>query len=135
MSHFTISMIFDTRLQAWAASKSLHVVYRNEFHQPVDGEIYLRVFTLPAGTESSDLKGKHRAYVGVYQISIIGPAGRGAVAIGDLVDELAELFPLNERQTRKGLTVQVMTPLEQGPDIQDDTRFTIPVSFQYRADV
>lgn len=134
MSHSTIGMMFDARLQGWAASKSLHIVYRNQFYQPADGEIYLRVFTLPAGTASQDLAGQHRTFAGVYQVSVIGPAGQGTLTIDSLIEELSDLYPLNARLSRKGLTVQIMTPVEQGPDIQDDTTFTIPVSFQYRAD-
>ena len=39
-----------------------------------------------------------------------------------------------ERNTKGALTVVTMTPVDPGPGIPDGTTFTVPVSFQYRAD-
>lgn len=133
MSHTLIGTILDARLQTWASDRGLHVVYRNQLFRPAAAQIYLRAFTLPAATNSLDLAGQHRVYQGVYQISIVGPAGSGPVAAGSLADELCSLYSLNGRYSRDGLTVQVVTPASQGVGTQDDTTFTVPVSFEYQA--
>ncbi|EIM14253.1 phage tail terminator-like protein [Pseudomonas chlororaphis] len=136
MSHQVIASIYEARLIAWAGSlpDPLRVELENGVFSPEDGETYLRAFTLPADTASNTLGGDHRLYTGVFQVSIVTPAGKYRGVGGTLVDQIAALFPLYERNTKNALTVVTMTPVDQGPGIPSDTTYTIPVSFAYRAD-
>ncbi|CAI8810034.1 phage tail terminator-like protein [Pseudomonas chlororaphis] len=136
MSHQVIASIYEARLIAWAGSlpDPLRVELENGVFSPEDGETYLRAFTLPADTASNTLGGDHRLYTGVFQVSIVTPAGKYRGVGGTLADQIAALFPLYERNTKNALTVVTMTPVDQGPGIPNDTTYTIPVSFQYRAD-
>jgi hypothetical protein len=112
----------------------LKVVVENEVYKPVDGETYLKAFTLPADTASNTLGGDHKLYTGVFQVSIVTPSGKYRGAAGALADQIAVLFPLYEQNTKGVLTVVTMTPVDPGPGIPDDTTYTVPVSFLYRAD-
>jgi hypothetical protein len=136
MSHKIIRSLLEGRLKAWAAARSpvLRVAYQNVAFTPTATETYLRAFLLPAGTNSNDLAGVHRLYTGVFQITIVTPSGGGTGAAEGLVDELAVLYPLNDKLMRIGFSVQVMTPVYPGPEQQEDTAFALPVSFLYRAD-
>ena len=136
MSHNTIASIYEARLMAWAKAlpTPLKVVVENEAFTPVDGATYLKAFTLPGDTASSTLAGDHKLYTGVFQVSIVTPSGKYRGAAGTLADQIAALFPLYERNTKGALTVVTMTPVDQGPGIPDDTAYTVPVSFAYRAD-
>ncbi|AIS12646.1 prophage PssSM-02 [Pseudomonas chlororaphis subsp. aurantiaca] len=136
MSHQVIASIYEGRLIAWAGSlpDPLRVELENGVFSPEDGETYLRAFTLPADTASNTLGGDHRLYTGVFQVSIVTPAGKYRGVGGTLADQIAALFPLYERNTKNALTVVTMTPVDQGPGIPSDTTYTIPVSFAYRAD-
>ncbi|MCE0464902.1 DUF4128 domain-containing protein [Pseudomonas uvaldensis] len=136
MSHKIIRSLLEARLKAWAAARTpaLRIAYQNVPFTPNSGETYLRAFLLPAGTDSNDLAGAHRLYTGLFQITIVTPAGNGPAGAETIADELAVLYPLNYRLTRDGLTALVMTPVEPGPEQAEDTSFTLPVSFQYRAD-
>ncbi|WP_085637901.1 MULTISPECIES: phage tail terminator-like protein [unclassified Pseudomonas] len=136
MSHNIIASIFETKLIVWAKALQvpLKVVVENELYEPGDGETYLKAFTLPGDTASNTLGGDHRLYTGVFQVSIVTPAGKYRGVAGAIADQLAALFPLNERNTKGALTVVTMTPVDQGPGIPGDTNFTVPVSFMYRAD-
>ncbi|KAA5842230.1 hypothetical protein F2A37_16785 [Pseudomonas chlororaphis] len=136
MSHNVIASIYEARVIGWAKvlPAPLKVVVENETYQPADGETYLRVFTLPADTASSTLGGDHRLYTGVFQVSIVTPSGTYRGAAGALADQIAALFPLYERNTKGSLAVLTMTPANQGPGISADTKYTVPVSFQYRSD-
>ncbi|AZC17582.1 phage tail terminator-like protein [Pseudomonas sp. CMR5c] len=136
MSHNVIASIFEARVIAWAKARAapLKVVVENEAHTPKDGETYLRAYTLPADTASNTLAGDHRLYTGIFQVSVVAPSGKYRGPAGGLADEIGALFPLYERNEKGGLTVVTMTPPEQGPGIQGDTTYTLPVSFQYRAD-
>lgn len=136
MSHKIIRSLLEGRLKAWATAHSpaLRIAYQNVSFTPAANETYLRAFTLPAGTDSNDLAGEHRLYTGVFQITIVTPVGGGPGAAETLADELAALYPLNDQLTKTSFTVRVMTPVEPGPEQQEDTAFALPVSFQYRAD-
>lgn len=136
MSHKIIRSLLEARLKAWADARTpaLRVAYQNVAFTPNNGETYLRAFLLPAGTDSNDLAGAHRLYTGVFQITIVTPAGNGPAGAETIADELAALYPLNDRLVRNGLTALIMTPVEPGPELTEDTAFALPVSFQYRAD-
>jgi hypothetical protein len=136
MSHNTIASIYEAKLIAWAKAQPtpLKVVVENEEFTPVDGATYLKAFTLPGDTASNTLAGDHKLFTGVFQVSIVTPAGKYRGAAGALADQIAALFPLYERNTKNSLTVVTMTPVDQGPGIPDDTTYTVPVSFLYRAD-
>lgn len=136
MSHNIIAEAFESRLLAWAKarSKPLKVVVENEAYTPATGETYLRAFTLPALTASNTLGGDHHLYVGVFQVNIVAPSGKYRTEASGIVDELAALFPVNLRIPRAGLVAIVLTPVGPSPGIADANTFTVPASFQYRAD-
>lgn len=133
MSNKMIRSLYESRLAAYAASKSLTVAWENVSTNQPNGD-YLRSNLLPAPTGSDDLAGDHRVYEGVYQVSVFVPMGGGPVRAANLAEELIALFPLNLRLTLGGFTVQIITPCSEGPPIQTGTHFMIPVSFNYRAD-
>jgi len=134
MSHLIIRRLFETRLAAWAKDKNLPVAYQNaKFTTPATG-IYLRAFTIPATTGSTDLPGKNRQFIGLFQVSIVIPSNTGTKAGEELIGDLAAQFPLFSTLTQGDITVKVMTPVEQGPEIQGDTNYTVPASFRYRSD-
>ncbi|ALI04386.1 hypothetical protein C1Y08_20570 [Pseudomonas sp. FW306-02-F02-AA] len=136
MSHAIIRQLFEARLTDWAAARTLtlRIAYEGAAFTPADGETYLKAFAIPAGTGSNTLAGDHHVYTGVFQVSIVTPSGSGPGEAEGLVDEIAALFPLYERNTKGALTIVTMTPVDPGPGIPDDTTFTVPVSFMYRAD-
>ncbi len=136
MSHATIRKIYEARLKAWAGARVpvLRIAYQGVKFVPQTDETYLAAFTLPASVDSQDLQGAHRLYLGIFQVSIVVPAGKGTGAAEAMADELAALFPLNLRLTRDSMTVMVYTPVEPGPGISEDATYTVPVSFRYRSD-
>jgi hypothetical protein len=112
----------------------LRIAYQGVAFEPGDDETYLRAFTLPAGTDTQTLEGTDRVYTGVFQISVVTPVGNGTGDAEGLVDELDDLFPAFLRLQQGDLEVIVLTPIEPGPAIVDDTTLTVAASFQYRAD-
>lgn len=128
-----IRTLYEQRLATWAATKSLTVAWQNALFTAPAGA-YLRAFLLPADTDSQDLAGAHRAYTGVFQVSIVAPAGQGSVVAETLAAELDALFPNNLLLSSGAFGVQIVSPCSAGPAIQDGTRYTLPVWFRYRAD-
>jgi len=135
MSHRLCRQLLEARLVSWASTKALHVQLQNgATYTPKSGETYLTATLLPALTDSETLSGDHREYTGIFQVSVVTPAGKGAGAGEALADELAALYPLNDRLSKGAFIVQIITPMAVARSIQGDTDFTIPVSLTYRAD-
>ncbi|WP_330208951.1 phage tail terminator-like protein [Pseudomonas sp. Z13] len=136
MSHAIIASIYEAKLIAWNAARSekLKIVLENKAYTPAADETYLRVFTIPGDTASNTLGGDHRLFTGVFQVSIIAPAGTGKTKTNPIAAELTDLFPLYARDTKGSVTVVTMSPVDQGPGITGDSTYTVPVSFTYRAD-
>jgi hypothetical protein len=134
MSHQIIRRIYEQQLAAWAATRGMRIAYQGVAFEPGDDETYLRAFTLPAGTDTQTLEGTDRVYTGVFQISVVAPAGNGTGDVEGLIDDLDELFPTFLRLQQGDFEVMVLTPVEPGPAIVDDSTLTVSASFQYRAD-
>ncbi len=136
MSHAIIASIYEAKLIAWNAARSekLKIVFENMAYTPAAGETYLRAFTIPGDTASNTLGGDHRLFTGVFQVSIIAPAGTGKAKTTPITAELIELFPLYTRNTKGAVTVVTMSPADPGPGITGDSTYTVPVSFSYRCD-
>lgn len=136
MSNKLIRAAFEKRLKAWAAARSpaLRVTYQGVSFTQNAGETYLSCFLLPATTDSEDLQGTHKAYRGTWQVSIVSPTGGGLVAEGGIEDELAALFPNNQKITNGAIDVYVRTPMSAAPAIVGTPNTTVPVSCAYRAD-
>lgn len=136
MSHKIIRSIYEARLADWASTRqpALRIAYQNLQFTAAAGEPYLRAFSLAAGTDSDTLRGRHRSLTGLFQVSIVTPADSGSGVGEGLIDELGALFPLFERLTKHGITVTTMSPVQQGPSMQDDTHYMIPASWRYRCD-
>lgn len=137
MSDKIIRSLFEGRLKTWATARvpPLPIAYEDvAFTPPADGSPYLRAFLLPANTTSEDLEGKHTAYRGVFQVSVVTKAGSGRGTAEGIADEIAALFPSNLALTKTTFTVYVRSPMATAPAQQADTASLLPLSFTYRAD-
>jgi hypothetical protein len=137
MSDRIIRSLFDARLKTWATARvpPLPIEYEDvAFTPPSDGSPYLRSYLLPANTTSEDLEGKHTAYRGVYQVSVVTKAGEGRGVASLIADELAALFPNNLAMTKTSFTVYTRSPMSTATAQPGDTTTTLPLSFVYRAD-
>ncbi|NVZ45143.1 DUF4128 domain-containing protein [Pseudomonas tolaasii] len=137
MSHAIIASIYEAKLIAWNAARSekLKIVFENTAYTPAAGETYLRAFTIPGDTASNTLGGDHRLFTGVFQVSIIAPAGTGKSKTNPIATEIIALFPLYVRDVKNGFVVTPMTPVDVGPGITGDSAYTVPLSFSYRSDI
>lgn len=136
MSHAIIASIYEAKLIAWnnARQERLKIVFENMAYTPAAGETYLRAFTVPGDTASNTLGGEHRLYTGVFQVSIICPAGTGKAKANPIAAEIIALFPLYVRDVKNGFVVTPMTPVDVGPGITGHSTYTVPLSFSYRSD-
>lgn len=140
MSEALVAKFIEKRLAVWAAQQDIQIAFPNVPFVPPADAIYALVKDLPATTTSAFLEGGHKALIGLYQVSIICPTGKGAGPGRGVGMTLSTYFPVNLRLTQGTFAVQITSPVTIGPSIPDpesskSARFTIPCSFQYRADI
>jgi hypothetical protein len=132
MSHARARQAIEIKLMAWAAARPIRVANFEEGFEAEAGETYLRAYLLPASTTCNYLGGEAYEYTGVYQVSIVCPAGQALAGAETLVDELSSVFRVDSPLSRKGFEGLITEPVEQGPTITESATYTVPASFTYR---
>lgn len=132
MSHARARQAIEIKLAAWAAARPIRVAHIEEDFEADPGETYLRAFLLPASTTTRYLAAEAYEYRGIYQISIVCPAGQAMATAETLIDELSTLFRVDTGLSRNGFEGLIVEPLEQGPTITEPAAYTVPTSFTYR---
>lgn len=132
MSQAKARQAIEIKLMSWAAARPIRVANFEQGFEAGPDETYLQAFQLPAGTTCRYLGGEAYEYAGVYQVSIVCPAGQPLAAAEILVDELSSLFQLDSALSRNGFEGLVTEPVDQGPTIIESATYTVPASFTYR---
>ncbi|EFV40446.1 hypothetical protein HMPREF0864_02177 [Enterobacteriaceae bacterium 9_2_54FAA] len=129
-----IIQLFETQLAAVASALKLDIAMENIEFKP-SKNIYLRSHVLPAGTDVIDLSGTMKVYKGIFQIDIVAPAGAGKAKAGNIADSIIEAFPNNLELSVGEFTVSVDGEPSRMRALSDSTRYLIPISIDYRANV
>ena len=132
MSQALARQAIEIKLMEWAAARPIRVANFEEGFEAEQGETYLRAFLLPGGTTCRYLAGEAYEYTGVYQITIVCPAGQPLATAEDLVADITSLFRVDSEISRGGFDGLVVEPVEQGPTITESATYAVPSSFTYR---
>lgn len=132
MSQALARQAIEIKLMAWAMARPIRVANFEEGFEAEQDETYLRAFLLPGGTTCRYLAGEAYEYTGVYQITIVCPAGQPLATAETLVDEITALFRVDSEISRGGFDGLVVEPVEQGPTITESATYAVPTSFTYR---
>ena len=132
MSQARARQAIEIKLMAWASARPIRVANFEQGFEAQSGETYLQAFQLPAGTTCRYLGGEAYEYTGVYQVSIICPAGQALAAAEAVIEELSTLFRVDSPLSRNGFEGLVTEPVDQGPTITESATYTVPTSFTYR---
>lgn len=136
MSQAIVRQALEIALNTWAASQTpvVPVAWQNvEFIAPAGR--YARAFLLPSPTASDTLDKTHRLYAGIFQISLVMPAGTGSADAEALLSSLVTAFAPQTPLVRSGVTVYIIEPMGAASAIQEADRYVIPVSAPYQAHV
>lgn len=135
MSDALVRAAFETRLKAWADAQvpPIPVAYQNVTFTPPTGR-YVRCWMLPAPTQSEDLGGLHRLRRGVFQVDLCLPIGNGPGVANTLAASLDVAFPLTAPMTQGAIRVFLLSPLSQGPAMEEPDHYVVPLSCEYRSD-
>ena len=132
MSQARARQAIEIKLMAWASARPIRVANFEQGFEALPGETYLQAFQLPAGTTCRYLGGEAYEYTGVYQVSIICPAGQALATAEAGIEELSTLFRVDSPLSRNGFEGLVTEPVDQGPTITESATYTVPTSFTYR---
>lgn len=130
MSEFlNISAALDTQLNAMASVPP--VAWENRPYKPVDGTLYLRPTLLAGDTVGATLSATGTdEHVGVYQIDVIGDAGKGKGEVVTMADLVADQFKPVTELTYSGTTVRCVR-VSRGAARTEGSRYIISVDVQY----
>ncbi|WP_323615241.1 phage tail terminator-like protein [Pseudomonas putida] len=132
MSQAKARQAIEMKLMAWASARPIRVANFEQGFEAQPGETYLQAFQLPGATTCRYLGGDAYEYTGVYQVSIVCPAGQPLATAEALVNELSSLFRVDSALSRNGFEGLVTEPVDQGPTIPESATYTVPASFTYR---
>ena len=132
MSQAKARQAIEIKLMAWAAARPIRVANFEQGFEAGADETYLQAFQLPAGTTCRYLGSDAYEYTGVYQVSIVCPAGQALATAEALIDELSTLFRVDTELSRNGFEGLIVEPLGQGPTITESATYAVPTSFTYR---
>lgn len=132
MSHARARQAIEIKLMAWAAARPIRVANFEQGFEALPEETYLQAYQLPGATTCRYLGGDAYEYTGVYQVSIVCPAGQPLASAEALVGELSSLFRADSELSRNGFEGLVTEPVDQGPTITESATYTVPATFTYR---
>ena len=121
------------RLAALATTLSLPLCTEgNPFVKPLSNAAFLEMFILPAATLDVTVDGTRQRMVGVMQINVWCPSGKGTKASDDIVDAIVAAFKV----VPKIGTVSIETTPSAKQAIIDPSGYRItPVVCSYRQEI
>lgn len=134
MSRPDITGLLEARLGGWADLQGIPVAYENVSFDPPAG-IYLESHDLPATPYAIDLAQKCKVFIGVYQVSVVIPAGQGRAAGMAIADSVEALFPNGTEMHGDGFICYISSEPARYSGVGNGVSYTIPISMNYRADL
>ncbi len=137
MSHDIARAAIEIRLLAWAKAHSpaLPAAFGNTAYTPTTGQTYLQGDLLPAATVNPSHGGKHKRYIGLYQVGIRTPAGKGVTESAAIIKEIEALFPCPTTLEYGGLNVHIDSTPTAAAGRNDGTGFwMVPITIEYRVE-
>ena len=128
-----ISSALDSRLNTLTGQSP--IAWENTAYIPVKDTLYLRPTILPASTIQAGLGTSGLdEYVGIYQIDIFAPAGKGRGEAEIKADAVADHFKRGTDLSKNGKTVR-LGDVSRNSGIRSEDRFIISLSINYMAHV
>lgn len=134
MSTAKIRAALETRLALM--SPAIATAYQNVQHAPAQGAPYQRVDLLPAEPENPEAgSGMFRRELGVLQVTLFYPLGRGSGAAEARADAIKAHFPRGLSMVKDGIIVTVDRTAHVMPGFVDEDRWAVPVRISYFSNI
>lgn len=140
-----IAELLEQQVAIFAKAYGVQVAWENIAFTPPQDKPYLRLFVLPAATQSIDLEAQLQTYRGILQVNVVAMAGGGVSEPRQLANQIADQLPEGMELKDGDLSVYISSPPTIHPGMQDrassgptggsgSISYTIPISISYRAD-
>lgn len=128
-THYSdIASALDSHLNEMALNTSWE---NRHFKPPTDGSLYIKQTNIPNETIQGDLGTNGTDYtIGLYQIDVIAPFGKGKSAVYTLADQVADKFKRGVTMTYNSITVRVQA-VSRAPMLIDEQNAIIPITVEY----
>lgn len=110
---------------------SVPTAWENRSFEPVVGQLYVRQTLLPANTEQSSYNSSDE-HLGLYQIDVIAPTGKGKGEATQQADLIADKFKSRQTLVYNGVSVRI-TGVSRGNGSVSDGWYIVPVTASYRS--
>jgi hypothetical protein len=126
---YDIQAALDTKLAT--LSPSTPTAWENKTYTPTKGTLWIRPTNLPGDTEQAGLgdSGEDMT-IGVYQVDVFAPAGKGRKVAQQKADAIANLFKRGTDLTYNSRTVRINS-VSSGAARNDDGWYHLPVIISY----
>ncbi|AFH14960.1 phage tail terminator-like protein [Cronobacter sakazakii] len=131
-----IGAAMNARLGAWADGQKIPLFIENSPGDKPAG-IFLESFDMPATPQTLDLGLTCHIYPGIFQVNVVVPVGSGTSTGRALARQVAALFPEGQSVQGDGFACWISSQpsIYAGVLNPRNTRYSIPVSIPYRADI
>jgi hypothetical protein len=129
----SIRAAFEKRLKTIASP--LPIAYENvEFKRPASGTFF-EFFLMPATPVDAVMGSEFYFEVGIAQITLIFPGGKGAGPAEGKAQVVRELFPMNLTLVEDGISIIVTGTPAQARGYPDGGDWRVPVSVSWQAQI
>jgi hypothetical protein len=107
------------------------VAWENASYKPVEGVTFIRETILPSDTIQGSLGSTgYDQHLGVYQVDVFAPAGKGKGEAIQMADSIADHFKRGTDLTHNGVTVRLGN-VSRRSGLRDGSWWIVPVSIRY----
>lgn len=133
MSHARVRKIFSALLADYSEQKNIPVSFDNV--SATLSNDHIETHLIPSDTFSDTLGGDHKAFIGMFQMTLVVQYNTGLLKAETITEELQNIFLVNKMFTdTSGFSVQVTSPIKTTEGKQTGVQWRIPCWFDYRAD-
>lgn len=132
MSQVTIRKALDKKLTALGAFATVH---ENEVYAPITGTPYQESYLLPANPDNSTLGQSHYLEIGIFQVSLKYPPGKGPVEAQARAEAIKAHFKRGTTLVESGVQVLITETPAIAAGFMSGDRYVVPVSITYQADI
>jgi len=129
MSQLKIRAALETALAS--IKPAIDTAYQNFPYTPVTGREYQAAYLLPAAPDNQSMGDGARQERGIFQVSLMYPAGKGAATAGARAELVQALFRRGASFTKDGVTVQIERTPEIADGREDDDRWHVPIKIRW----
>lgn len=131
MSNQTVRVALETRLKAWADAQvpKIPIAFEGSPFTKPSSSAYLEPILMPNTTVHSELAGKRKTSIGIFEVRCWYPSGRGMGGVEQLANNIVNLFPMLPKTGNVSIE---NSPYAEHPQFDESGWIIVPVLVFYR---